>query len=383
MRLAILGTRGIPARYGGFETFAQELAVRLIKADIEVTVFCPGDSRRNDETYLGITLKYIESSSVGMFSELFWDVRCLWIARSGFDIVYMLGVGAGFAAWIPRLFGSVVWINPDGLEWKRTKWSLWQRAYLALMETLSVLFASRIIADSGAIADYLCRRYPGLKKMSMIAYGANIPAKKPSEKLIEEWNLSADSYYLVVCRLEPENHLLEIIEGFAKGNSLFPLVVLGRIEEPNAYVKKLLAYQSDRIRFVGTVYDSERITAIRFYARAYVHGHSVGGTNPSLLEAMACSNLVIAHDNPFNREVLADLGLYFSKSDELTSMVEAVDAGRVDRSTRQQKLEGVAGSRYSWDDIANSYLELIKVQTKLKSNVESNETDSFFISPRS
>jgi lipopolysaccharide/colanic/teichoic acid biosynthesis glycosyltransferase/glycosyltransferase involved in cell wall biosynthesis len=360
IRLAILGTRGVPARYGGFETFAEQLATRLVSRGVDVTVFCPADAPKCDATYQGVTLRYIPSPAMGAFSEVVWDVKCFWNARREFEVVYMLGVGAGFAAWIPRLFGAAVWINSDGMEWKRTKWSLLQRMYLAVAEAASVLFASRIVADADTIAEYLRDRYPGLKKISTIAYGADIPALTPERQILNEWKLNPDGYYLIVCRLEPENNVFEILEGFERANSSLPLVVLGNVENPNAYVRKLLEFGSDRIRFVGTLFDRERLNALRYYARAYFHGHSVGGTNPSLLEAMACSNLVIAHDNPFNREVLGDSGLHWSTSDELASIVSAVDGLRVNADLRGKKAAEIVRSRYQWDHIADVYLGLLK-----------------------
>ena len=160
IRLAILGTRGIPARYGGFETFAEELATRLLEHGVNVTVFCPAPSPKSDETYRGVTLKFVKFPKLGKYSEMFWDARCFCVASRGFDVVYMLGLGGAFAAWVPRLFGSDVWVNTDGIEWKRTKFNWPQRTYLAFAEALSVLFASRVIADAASIAAYLRDRYP-------------------------------------------------------------------------------------------------------------------------------------------------------------------------------------------------------------------------------
>jgi glycosyltransferase involved in cell wall biosynthesis len=360
IRLAILGTRGIPAHYGGFETFAEQLATRLAKCGVEVTVFCPTRARQNDATFQGVTLRYVTTPPLRQFSELVWDVMCLWGARSDFDVVYMLGVGAGFAAWIPRIFGSAVWINSDGVEWKRAKWTLIQRAYLAVAEALSILFASRIVADAETIAEYLHKRYPRLKKVSTIAYGADVPSDRPSQQLLNDWNLRPNGYYLIVCRLEPENNVLEILQGFERAKSLLPLIILGSIENPSTYVRRLLENGSDRIRFAGTVYDRDQLNSLRHHARAYLHGHSVGGTNPSLLEAMACSNLVIAHDNPFNREVLGDSGLHWSTCEELTSIINAVDEFRVDIETRRQRAAEIIRSRYQWDHIADIYLESLR-----------------------
>ena len=365
IELAILGSRGIPARYGGFETFVEQLATRLASRGVNVTVFCPAPLPKSDEKYRGVRLKFVRFPALGKYSEMFWDARCFCVARGRFDIVYMLGLGGAFAAWVPRLFGATVWINTDGIEWKRTKFTWPQRAYLAVAEALSVLFASRVIADADAIAAYLRRRYRGLNKVSTIAYGANVPAEKPDRKLIEEWHLQPGGYYIVVCRLEPENHLLEIAEGFELSDSSLPLVVLGNVENPNAYVRTLLAHAGRRVRFIGTVYDKNKLEALRFYARGYMHGHSVGGTNPSLLEAMACSNLVIAHDNPFNREVLCDSGLYFATRGELASTVNAVDGDQVEADVRRQLAAQIVKSKYNWDQIANAYFKLIESLRKL------------------
>jgi glycosyltransferase involved in cell wall biosynthesis len=276
----------------------------------------------------------------------------------------MLGLGGAFAAWAPRLFGSRVWVNTDGIEWRRAKFTWPQRAYLAAAEALSVLFASRIVADAAAIADYLRKRYPGLRQVSTVAYGANVPDEEPNGELIKEWCLTPDGYYILVSRLEPENHVLEIVEGFERTNSSLPLVVLGSIENPNEYVRTLLAHGSARVRFVGAVYDKTKLEALRFHARAYFHGHSVGGTNPSLLEAMACSNLVIAHDNPFNHEVLSDAGLFFSTRDDLATIVKDVDENRVNGNTRRRKSAEIIRSRYNWDQIADRYLELLQEPSK-------------------
>jgi glycosyltransferase involved in cell wall biosynthesis len=383
MKVAILGTRGIPAQYGGFETFAEQLATRLVMMGIDVTVFCPADSPRPETIYRGVTLRYVRSRRLKQFSEVVWDVVCFWAARRGFDVVYMLGVGAGFAAWIPRIFGTVVWINSDGIEWKRSKWSFPQRAYLALAEGLSVLFASRIIADSAAIATYLRARYRGLRRISTVAYGADLPTEQPDKTLIEEWDLQPGEYYLIVCRLEPENHVLEIIEGFMRANSSLPIVILGGITNPNNYVRRLLSYQSNQVRFVGTVYEPEKLAALRIYARAYMHGHSVGGTNPSLLEAMACANLVIAHDNPFNREVLGDSGLYFITPDELALIVNAVEGNLVDAELRRQGAEDIIASRYLWDQIADAYFDLLNDSVRADATAGMKGTKSGAIPPRS
>lgn len=361
IKLAILGTRGIPARYGGFETFAEQISPRLVARGIDVTVFCPSAIARADEMYRGVRLRYVKSASLGKFSEMFWDARCFWSARKHFDLVYMLGVGAGFAAWVPRIFGDAkVWVNSDGLEWKRKKYTWLQRAYLVVAEALSAIFATRIIADASAIETYLRARYPFCKRISAIAYGADISENIPNKYDIEKWALLPDCYYIVVCRLEPENHVLEIIEGFKQSKSELPLVILGNVENPTAYVQRLLAHSDERVRFIGTVFDKEKLTALRFYARAYLHGHSVGGTNPSLLEAMACSNLIIAHDNAFNREVLGKAGLYFSTWSGVVNAINEIDKGNVDRYSLRRSAVDRIRLVYQWEQIADKYVTLLR-----------------------
>jgi glycosyltransferase involved in cell wall biosynthesis len=362
IRLIILGTRGIPARYGGFETFAEQLATRLVTRGIDVTVACPSLSSKRDELYRGVRLKFVAFPSCGKYSEIFWDARCYCTAWKRQDVVYMLGLAGAFAAWIPRLFGKTVWVNTDGVEWKRAKFSWLQRTYLALAELMSVLFASRIIADSASIASYLRRRYPGLRKISTIAYGADIPTKEPDRKLLDEWGLRSFDYYISVCRLEPENHVLEIVEGYERSGSLLPLLILGNIQNPNPYVRRLLAKTSERIRYLGTVFDREKLEALRYHAKVYLHGHSVGGTNPSLLEAMACSNVVIAHDNPFNREVLGAAGLFFDSSEALATQIMTVESGEVDFHELRKAASDRIREHYLWDQIADQYLETLQAR---------------------
>lgn len=291
---------------------------------------------------------------------MLWDARCLWAARKHFDVVYMLGVGAGFAAWIPRAFGGAkVWVNSDGIEWKRRKYTWPERAYLVIAEGLSALFATRVIADAKAIESYLRARYPFRKRISAIAYGADVSDVMPDQHLLEEWNVSPNNYYIVVCRLEPENHVLEVISGFQCSNARIPLLIVGNIEHPNAYVQSLLQHQSNSVRFIGTVFDQKKLQALRHFSRAYIHGHSVGGTNPSLLEAMACSNLVIAHDNAFNREVLEDAGLYFRTRSDISNAINEIDNGAVDRPLLRQKATDRIRLHYHWNQIADAYAGLL------------------------
>lgn len=360
MKLAILGTRGIPACYGGFETFAEKLAVGLARLGHEVTVYCESREPQAPRDYRGVHLRYVSSPRLGPLQTILYDARCLWDARESFDVVYMLGYGAAPFCAIPRLYGTEVWINPDGLEWARAKWNLAARVYFRVMEWTSVRIADRIIADAESLAKSLTSRHGPLHSCTVIPYGCEIASADPCIEPLAEWSLAPGGYYLVVCRLEPENHVLEILRAFQRSQSKRQLVVVGNHRARNRYVQQLRSVQDSRIRMVGTVYDREKLTCLRSHAFAYMHGHSVGGTNPSLLEAMGCGNLVFAHDNPFNRETLGSCGLFFHCGEALTQAIERVE--RDGRGTEKMRRDAVvrALTRYQWPDVIAGYAALLE-----------------------
>lgn len=362
MKLAILGTRGIPAQYGGFETFAERLAIGLCERGVDVTVYCERRSEAGPDVYRGVKLRYIAASMPGPLRTIDYDVRCLWSARKEFDLVYMLGYGAAPFCIIPRLWGKRVWINPDGLEWARAKWGFWAKLYFRLMEWVSVRVPNRVLADSQAIAVSLSSRHGKLNSCSVIAYGCDvIETTLPAESLVQ-WGLSPDSYYLIVCRIEPENHVLEILRAFQQSSSKKQLIVVGNYLVQTQYAEQLRAIHDSRIRLIGPVYDQAKLTSLRYHSFAYLHGHSVGGTNPSLLEAMGCGNLILAHDNPFNRETLNNSALFFGGIGDLGRALEKIE--RVDfnaprmRSAAQHRAMDV----YGWPMIVEKYADLLHTE---------------------
>lgn len=360
LRVALLGTRGIPAAYGGFETFAEQLSIRLVQHGYSVTVYAEADEEciPEDSTYQGVTIRYRRRPSWGPGSVVAYDCACLWDARRNFDVVYMLGYGAAWACWLPRLWGTPVWINVDGLEWKRSKWSLLARLYLRVMEAVATRTATHLIADAEAIALRFRLKYPGGAKCTTIAYGADVVCvEQVNSDDLSQWGLRSGQYTLVVARPEPENHLLEIIEGYPQHAPNWPLVIVGDVGGVNNYQRSLLALKSDRIRFLGGIYDASKLTSLRVHAAIYVHGHSVGGTNPSLLEAMACGNLIVAHDNQFNREVVGEAAWYFKNSSELAEAIQFLSTAKAEhlKKLRYQVQERVR-ARYSWDQIAQQYM---------------------------
>ena len=366
LRIAILGTRGIPARYGGFETFAERLSVALVERGFEVTVYAEAEPGQGaaEANHLGVKVVSVPVPRWGPASVIGYDLRCLWQARRGFDLVYMLGYGAAFACWLPRVFGTRVWINLDGLEWARTKWSAPVRAYLRVMEWAATRTANRLIADAQAIARRVQRVYPRAAPCTCIAYGAPVVHGLPDAPVLQAYGLAADAYFLVVARIEPENHVDEIVQGHqryrAQGGTL-PLVVVGELNASTRYGRRVASRGSDGVIWAGAVYDPQRLQALRLGARAYLHGHSVGGTNPSLLEALGCGNPVVAHRNEFNAEVLAELGWYFSTPDELAGHLLALEPqAEAQRVQQAEAARARIETRYTWAAIAQSYADLIR-----------------------
>jgi glycosyltransferase involved in cell wall biosynthesis len=323
-------------------------------------VFCESSESSAPDIFQGVKLRYVSAPSLGPLQTILYDLKCLWAARRGYDVVYMLGYGAAPFCLIPRLWGSEVWINPDGLEWARAKWGFVAKTYFRLMEWSSLHAANRIIADAEAIAASLSSRHGKLPACTVIPYGCEVIETPPPTELLLEWSLAPEDYYLVVCRLEPENHVLEILQAFQRSHSNKQLLVVGNHLTGTSYVSQLRRVKDPRIRMIGTVYDPAKLTCLRYYSFAYMHGHSVGGTNPSLLEAMGCGNLIFAHDNPFNRETLGSCGYFFANDVDLTEAINLAERERADLVGLRETAMSRARANYRWPDIVSSYAALLE-----------------------
>jgi glycosyltransferase involved in cell wall biosynthesis len=362
LRIALLGTKGIPANYGGFETFAEQLAVRLVERGHQVTVYAEANGPAPADTlYQGVRIRFRRRPRWGPAAVLAYDCSSLWDARRSYDLVYMLGYGAAWACWWPRVFGTPVWINVDGLEWARSKWSKAARAYLRCMEWLATKTATRLIADADAIAQRVRSVYPRSAPTSFIAYGAQqVHVRDVDVQALSAWGLEPGGYLLVVARPEPENHVLEIIQGYLLYGGRLPLIVVGAVSDGTPYQRKLQSMAGERVRLIGGVYDAPTLQSLRVHAAAYLHGHSVGGTNPSLLEALACGSLVIAHDNPFNREVAQGVADYFQTPAELATCLHRLgDRPLEDAALRRQGARDIIASRYTWEGVTAAYEALM------------------------
>jgi len=365
-RIAILGARGIPARHGGFETFAQHLALYLAHNGWDVTVYCQGDvgaEARTDDQWNGIRRVTFGVHAAGPAGTIEFDWRSIRdAAREKYPLTLTLGYNtAVFCTWL-RIAGIVNLINMDGLEWKRRKWRAHERAWLWLNERIGCLIGDHLIADHPAIADHLATRV-SRTKITTIAYGADnvsrTGADLPDATVLERYGLEAGRYGIVIARPEAENSILEIVTAFSRRRRRMKLVVLGRYDPAHhAYHAQVQAAASGEVLFPGAIYDGEVVGALRAHARFYVHGHQVGGTNPSLVEALAASNAVIAHDNRFNRWVAGPSARYFSSVDAcdewMTSLATddaTVDAMRQGSFARYQ-------AEFRWERILGEYEDL-------------------------
>lgn len=372
--IGILGTRGIPARYGGFETAAETIAVGLKRAGFNVIAACETDnsSQARPHNYQGVELVYFPvKNSLRPLSEIFYDVRCLIEIGTRVDALYMLGYGAGFFFWIARLLRKTLVVNSDGMEWMRPKFGRAERFLLRLSERFGLTAANVIVADSRCVARYVERTYG--KTPVFLSYGTSIDLSPPSwdPKAIEKWHqglsnfLRPDDYYLVLARMEPDNNIDKIIEGFTLSRTTRNLLLVGPCISPE-YLSRLkgLAKKDPRIILAGPIYDPGVKSMLRWHCAAYLHGHMFGGTNPSLLEALSAGNVVIGTDVAFNREVIGDgkdlPALYFHP--DPLSIAKAIDCADPDLMTLRERAREWGPARikeqYNWPDIIRGYESL-------------------------
>ena len=354
-RIALLGSRGIPARYGGFETFAQELATGLVARGFEVTVFADGREGPVASDFRGVRVERVAVPVSGAGGTLLYDLCSLWRARGRFDVVLMLGYGAGGFLWLARGGGTRVWIAMDGREWRRRKWGPLARAWLRGMERLALRQADRLVFDSAAVCAEVCGRTFPEARLAVLEYGARLDHAEDPVALAAA-GLAPCRYYLLVARIEPENHVLEAVRAHARAGLERELVVVGDVERAGAYGRACRAAGVRSARFLGALYEPIHLHTLRANAWALLHGHSVGGTNPSLLEGMAAAVPVLAHANPYNREVLAGEGLWFASEDELVERLRALERlAPAERRALGERLRARVCAYYTWERIIDGY----------------------------
>ena len=378
----IIGSKGIPANYGGFETFVDELVTRQKNTDIKYHVACLSDNDRETE-YHGAHCFNVKVPNIGPAKAVYYDLAALkycvkYIKENKIDnaIVYILAcrIGPFVNKYVKQLhkLNCKVYVNPDGHEWKRAKWNYFIRKYWKLSEKLMVKHADLLICDSKNIEKYIQEDYKKYSpKTTFIAYGADTSKSTlgdHDEKLLnwyKEKGVQAKEYYLVVGRFVPENNYETMIKEFMKSNTKKDFVLITNVEQNKFYetLKNETHFDQDkRIKFVGTVYDQQLLKKIRENAYGYLHGHEVGGTNPSLLEALATTDLNLLLDVGFNQEVGEDGAVYWNKEEgnlsALINRLENISSNQLNGLSTKAKQR--IDSEYSWDYIVRKYEELFE-----------------------
>jgi glycosyltransferase involved in cell wall biosynthesis len=362
MKIAIIGSRGYPYVYGGFETFVKELCERLAKKDIEVHIYCQKNLFKDRPKQLnGITLHYIptiQSKSLNQLVHCFLSI--VHATFSSFDVLLVVNLAAGPMGWIPKLTGKKTMINVDGLEWLRPKWKGLGATYFKWAAGLATKFYDLIITDAEAMRQVYLQKFKTESKV--IAYGA--PAFIESPKvLLDNFNLKQGEYYLIVGRLIPDNNAELIIKGFLKSNSTKKLIVVGDVPYADKYASNLKKLQNERLIFLGYVKNQDELMALYQNAFVYLHGHKFGGTNPAMLKAMSNRCAILALNTVFNREMLnnGEFGLFFDESE--SSVAERMNylESHPDLVKSMQEKVGLGlTDKYNWDHITDSYLSSMK-----------------------
>lgn len=356
MKIGIAGTRGIPNAYGGFEQFAEYLGKGLTEKGHEVWVYNSSDHPYQGAEWNGVHIIHCKDpeSSIGTAGQFLYDFFCIMDARKrDFDILLQLGYTSNsiWHRWWPKNCRNI--INMDGLEWKRSKYNKWTQKFLKRAEGWAAKESDALVADSIGIQDYLLKEYQ--KKSTFIPYGADLfDAIDPLP--VASLGLEPEKYFLLIARMEPENNIDLILRGYLQSTRPYPLVLVGSTK--NKYGASLQEkYSSDIIRFAGAIYDSKIINNLRYFSNLYFHGHSVGGTNPSLLEAMGCQCNIVAHENQFNKSILTNAAYYFSAPEHIANTIDhPVDEGTI-RNRKKANVEKIQ-KLYNWPTVIDAYEKL-------------------------
>ncbi|HEY3768794.1 MAG TPA: glycosyltransferase [Candidatus Angelobacter sp.] len=382
LRIAIFGGRGIPSTYSGTETFFVELAPRLVARGHEVIVYCrKALFKERPPEYKGVRLIYlpsIETKNLGTFTH---TLACMTdVLRRDIDAMLVTNVANAFHCVIPRIFRQNCAINVDGIEWMRGKWGPLGKAYFRWNARL----AGKIL-PKGIITDAYAMRRLYLDEFNTpsacIAYGGNIESSTHPE-VIRQYGLETDNYYLIASRLVPENNAALIVDGFKKSPTRRLLAIAGDANYSSQFIDDLKANAGDRVRFLGHVDNIDHVKELHCNCFAYIHGHMMGGTNPALLKALGFGNCILAHDNPFNDEVLGGYGVLFRDADELAAKITQLETHpEMAQGYRQRAPERIRDV-YNWERITSQYEELFyllaggKDPTHVHSSVCQQETQT-------
>ena len=374
----IIGSRGLPAKYGGFETFVNELVSHQVSDNLRYHVAClSDDSHHQHSNYKQVDCFTINPPKLGPARVIAYDMMAIsyalkLIKKEGIEkpVFYILGntIGAFISPFARRIhkIGGRLFINPDGLEWKRSKWSKPVQTYLKYSEKVMTQYADLVVSDNEGIETYIQEAYPW-SKTTFIAYGTDLTPtnfSKESDQVrtfFDQWGIEEKGYYLIIGRFVPENNYARAICEFMASETKRDLVIVCNYEG-SSYFEKLRQEthfdRDNRIKFVGTVYDKDLLKYLRQECRAYIHGHEVGGTNPSLLEALAQTNENLVLGVDFNRKVALNTAHYWSKeTGSLTSLIHQVDS-QPESLNLGQAAKRHMQAHYTWEEIVRQYEDL-------------------------
>lgn len=367
MKIAIIGTRGYPYVYGGFETFAKELSERLVTQDVEVHIYCQKNLfTERPQKVNGIRLHYIPTVKSKSFNQLVHSFFSIVHASfSSVDVILVLNLAAGPMGWIPKLTGKKTMINVDGLEWLRPKWKGPGAFYFKVAAQLASKLYDLVITDADAMQEIYLKEFH--TESTVIAYGAP-PYAKADLSLLNNFEIKDKDYYLIVGRLVPDNNADLIIRGFMGAQTDKKLIVVGDVPYRDKYAEDIKKMAGDRILFVGYINDSQHLMALYQGCFAYFHGHQYGGTNPAMLKAMSNNCAILALNTVFNREMLSNgqFGMFFEANEN--SVTEAMNRLERDNSLTDAMRKNVSlglNEKYNWDSVTNKYKSaMLKLHNK-------------------
>jgi glycosyltransferase involved in cell wall biosynthesis len=355
----ILGTRGIPASHGGFETFAEHLALYLAARDWNVTVYCQDDVGRDiyEATWKGVRCVHIPVTQKGALGTIVFDLKSTLHTAKTPGLILTLGYNtAVFFVWY-RLKGLTNLSNMDGIEWRRQKWGGFAKAWFYLNEWAGAWLSNHLIADNPEIKKHLSSRVNS-GKITTIAYGAD-RVEQADADVLARYGLTPNGYAILIARAEPENSILEVVRAWSRRVRGVKLVVLGKYDPDHTYQCAVKDIASDEVLFLGAIYESKVVKALRFFSRLYIHGHQVGGTNPSLVEALGAGNAVLAHDNLFNRWVAGDESLFFSSEDGCAAALDSLLSDDAKLARLRESSIARHSKSFTWEQVLNEYEKLL------------------------
>ncbi len=356
----ILGTHGVPAAYGGFETAAENVALFLASRGWRVIVYCQldGTGPIREDAWNGLQRVLIPVDLAGWKGTSKFDLLSIRHASKAGDLCLTFGYNTAVFNTLQRAKKIPNVINMDGIEWSRSRWGFFRQAILYTNERIACVVGNHLIADHPEIEKFLLTRAPR-RKLTTITYGADRVVDAPTTTPISH-GLEPGRYLTLICRPIPENSIAELVRGFSRKQRGYKLAVLGDYSpEEDPYHREVVESASDDVVFLGAIYDKSEVEALRFHSAAYLHGHTVGGTNPSLVEAMAAGNPIIAHDNPYNRWVAQTAAVYFTSEDDVSNGLDEILASQDQLAQMRAASRDRHSAEFTWEYVAGQYEELL------------------------